>query len=100
MTIFWGGPPFGHSILNLTFLPPRKNHSTFSIYLFIEVVCFCDKHPKSLDEHMFLKISFFHTALVCTVKTIGIESTYSLSGLQLRVDWDRIKNLVLQIYDI
>ena len=54
----------GQSILHLTFLPSRKNHGTFRINFCIEVVCFCDKHPKSLEENRFLKISFFHSALV------------------------------------
>ena len=69
MTFSPPGFPQSHSILNLTFLPPRKNHGTFRINFFIEVVCFCDKHSKSLEENRFWKNSFFYTSLI----NIGIH---------------------------
>ena len=42
----------------------RKNHGTFRINFFIKVVCYCDKHPISLEENRYLNILFFHTAIM------------------------------------
>ena len=58
MTISFSGFLLSQSMLDLTFLPSRKNHGTFRIKFRTKVVCFCDKDPKSLEENRFLIISF------------------------------------------
>ena len=52
------GPPLRQFFFKL---PLAKSMALSELLLFIKVVCFCDKHPKSLEEK---RVSFLHTTLV------------------------------------